>query len=467
LDRAHADIARLEVENRALATKLAAIESSTSWRIMLRLHPIVWVLKALVRWLRDLRARIIRANPIARRKAEADMRETCLIPVWNPGAGTWQLELDRRRLEDLRRTQATPTQSIPSYVIKPVVSADANIERPLIMHVIANVFVGGSTQLIIDLLEHLADRFDQEVVTSALWHAGEHSGMTTHLFPAPLEVPALRDLLERKRPAIVHMHYWGLVDERWYRATMEAVAAIDCKVVENINTPIAPYIHPRIDRYIYVSDYVRQTFGAGANDPATSSVIHPGINLSLFDRPIRPDETDNAIGMVYRLEIDKLRPDSIQLFIEVVRRRPRTKVYIVGGGSLFRSYVDQTRTARVRQNFHFTGYVPYETLPSWYAKFAIFVAPVQKESFGQVSVFAMNMKMTVAGFKIGALPEILGYSETLGDDIHATADKIVALLDDRERRRVLGEQNRMRAQTAFGVKDMTARYGAIYDRLLG
>jgi glycosyltransferase involved in cell wall biosynthesis len=466
LDKAHADIARLEVENRALAAKLAAIESSTSWRVMLRLHPLVWALKAVVRWLRELRTRLVHHNPIARRKSEADMRETCLIPTWNNGAGTWRLELDRARLEELRRTQAAPARSIPSYVVTPAVPVDPDAKRPLVMHVIANVHVGGSTQLIIDLLEHLADRFEQEVVTSALWHAGAHRGMTTHVFRAPLNVGALRKLLEEKKPAIVHMHYWGLVDEHWYRAAMLAVTSVDCRIVENINTPIAPYIDPRIDHYIYVSEYVRETFGAGADAPATSSVIHPGINLSLFDRPIRPDETDNSIGMVYRLENDKLRPDSIQLFIEVVKRRPRTKVYIVGGGSLFRSYVAQTRAARVRQNFHFTGYVPYETLPGWYSRFAIFVAPVQKESFGQVSVFAMNMKMTVAGFKIGALPEILASTETLGDDIHATADKIVALLDDRERRRVLGEQNRARAQAAFGVKDMTMRYGAIYDRLL-
>jgi glycosyltransferase involved in cell wall biosynthesis len=464
LDSAHADIARLEVENRALATKLAAIEASTSWRIMLRLHPVIWVLKAVVRWLRNLRTRIVRDNPIARRKAEADMRETCLIPIWN--GNTWQLDLDRARLEDLRRTQAAPSQSVPSYVIKPVVPVDPSAHRPLVMHVIANVYVGGSTQLIIDLLEHLADRFDQEVVTSALWTGGNHQGMTTHLFTHPLNVNALSALFKEKQPAIVHMHYWGLTDERWYRAVMEAACTVDCKIVENINTPIAPLIHSHIDHYIYVSEYVRETFGAGANDPTRSSVIHPGINLSMFDNPIRAEETDNAIGMVYRLETDKLQPDSIQLFIEVVRRRPQTKVYIVGGGSLFRSYVEQTRAARVRQNFHFTGYVPYETLPGWYAKFAIFVAPVQKESFGQVSVFAMNMKMTVAGFKIGALPEILGSIETLGDGIDATAAKIVALLDDRERRRVLGEQNRTRAQDAFGVKDMTAHYSRVYERVL-
>ncbi len=235
---------------------------------------------------------------------------------------------------------------------------------------------------------------------------------------------------------------------------------------ENINTPIAPYIHPRVDHYIYVSEYVRSEFGAGANDPANSSVIHPGIDLSHFDATINEGDASDSVGMVYRLERDKLRPDSIQLFIDVVRRRSRTKVYIIGGGSLFRSYIEQTQAAGVRQNFHFTGYVPYEELPGWYDRFAVFVAPVWKESFGQVSVFAMNKKAAVGGFKIGALPEILGYDDTLGDDVGTAAKKIVALLDDPARRRGLGERNRARAQSAFGVGDMAERYGAIYDRVL-
>src|SRR5207248_444909 len=113
-------------------------------------------------------------------------------------------------------------------------------------------------------------------------------------------------------------------------------------------------------------------------------------------------------------------------FIEVVRRRPQTKVYIIGGGSLFRSYVAQTEAAGVRANFHFTGYVPYEDLPRWYDRFSVFVAPVWQESFGQVSVFAMNKGQAVAGYKIGALPEILGYDDTFGNDTAAAADKIVA-----------------------------------------
>ena len=60
----------------------------------------------------------------------------------------------------------------------------------------------------------------------------------------------------------------------------------------------------------------------------------------------------------------------------------------------------------VFKNFIFTGYVVMKNY-SFYEKMSIFVAPVWKESFGQVSSFAMNMYLPVTGFAIGALPSII------------------------------------------------------------
>jgi glycosyltransferase involved in cell wall biosynthesis len=457
---------RLKQDMALLTARLTAIETSTSWRFMVRIHRVLW-------WSAAVLGRAAQALPALARRlrqhftappVDPDLIETCLVPRWE--GGRWVLALDQARLKAAQRTQAKVTAVTVPYVVRPLRPADPARPRPRVLHVIANVYVGGSTQLIIDLLEHLADRYDQDVVTAALWPGGAHQGMVTHHFPAPLDGTRFTALLAARKPDIVHIHYWGLTDEVWYRSVLHAAVATACKIVQNINTPIAPMIHPRVDHYIYVSAYVRDAFGAGANDPMRSSVIHPGIDLSKFDHAIDEEQAADAVGMVYRLEPDKLRADAIQLFIEIARRRPQTRIYIVGGGSLFRTYVEQTKAAGVRENFHFTGYVPYDALPALYDRFCVFVAPVWQESFGQVTVFGMNKQQAVGGFRIGALPEILGCDDTFGDDVASAAQKIIALLDDPARRRVVGARNRERAQTAFGVAAMTTRYGDIYDRLL-
>ena len=170
--------------------------------------------------------------------------------------------------------------------------------------------------------------------------------------------------------------------------------------------------------------------------------------------------------MVYRLEQDKLRADSIDLFIEVVKLRPRTAVYIIGGGSLLEPYIRRTIEAGVRTNFRFTGYVPYETLPQWYDQFSVFVAPVWTESFGQVTPFAMSKQLAVAGYRVGALSEILGSQELLGDTMEETARLIVDLLNDPGHKRKIGKLNEERARTMFSVEHMTDKYADLYHAIL-
>jgi glycosyltransferase involved in cell wall biosynthesis len=393
------------------------------------------------------------------------LRELYLEPTWNPLAGGYELHCDDAELSRRLAETRIPAGSVGPYVVRPVIATSPNFTTPKVLHVIPNVFVGGSTQLIIDLVHNLGGRFRHEVLTSALWHAGHHEGLTTHLVSAP-DRAAMVEVLSKSQPDLIHMHYWGLVDDPWYHAVLDALGATSAPAIQNVNTPIAPLRSPRFAHYVFVSEYLLNEFGRDASEKATSSVIYPGIDLPLFRAGEPGAEAEQAIGMVYRLENDKLTENSIDLFVEVVRRRPRTKVYIIGGGSLLHSYMERTVAAGVRNHFRFTGYVPYESLPAWYDRFGLFVAPVWQESFGQVVPFAMSKGLAVAGYKIGALPEILGSSETLGTGVHETANIIVDLLEDPGRLRSIGNRNRTRANGLFDVKLMASRYRNLYARLL-
>jgi glycosyltransferase involved in cell wall biosynthesis len=168
--------------------------------------------------------------------------------------------------------------------------------------------------------------------------------------------------------------------------------------------------------------------------------------------------------MVYRLEPDKLNAEGIEPLIVAALLDPRLRFLVVGGGTFLEEYRARVRAAGVEERFEFTGYVPYESLPAHYRDLAIFVAPVWKESFGQVSSFAMNMGIPVVGYDVGGLGEIVndptllappGESATLGRII-------VGLSQDRARRRVVGKRNRRRAQELFTVQAMVAAYDRLY-----
>ena len=277
--------------------------------------------------------------------------------------------------------------------------------RPRVLHAIANVWVGGSTQLIVDLHNHLGHRFEMTVVTSALPAHGSHKGMSIDVVPKPNSHHLVRRIFSRFRPHIVHVHYWGDVDEPWYKTIFEIAAEFGCPILQNINTPVAPFAGVRVDHNVFVSHSVLDQFGS----TVPASVIYPGIDLDRFAPPavIDPDSFD-AIGMIYRLENDKLDKDAIELFLAIAERRPKIRIVIIGDGSLFAHFRSRVEQEGRLSQFEFTGYVPYEELPAQLARFRTFVAPVRQESFGQVVPFAMRAGLAVAGYNVGAIPEILG-----------------------------------------------------------
>ena len=171
--------------------------------------------------------------------------------------------------------------------------------------------------------------------------------------------------------------------------------------------------------------------------------------------------------MVYRLEGDKLDERSADAIFEVLRRREDASAIVVGGGHLLDVYVELARRRGLDGRVAFTGYVAYEDLPSWFGRMTCVVAPVHTESFGQISVFAMGMELPVVGYRVGALPEVLGDAAPLVDpgDADALADALVAMLEDPGRAEAVGSANRRRAEERFSLEQMLDAYRGLYREL--
>ena len=346
-----------------------------------------------------------------------------------------------------------------AYQVKVPPAAPAS--APKIVHAIANFMTGGSSRLVIDLVEHLGSQYRQMVLTSFNPDPPAYLGVEIEECRFPADIAPLVAYFQRAKPDIVHMHYWGDCDEPWYAKVMAAAAHLGLPVIENINTPIAPYRSDAVVRYVYVSEYVRRVFGSTDTKHVT---VYPGSDFGLFTRGPAERAPEDCVGMVYRLERDKLNEDAIQPFIRIAQLRPQTRILIVGGGSLYEPYREAVRAAGVADNFEFTGYVSYDELPALYRRMSLFVAPVWKESFGQVSPFAMSMKVPVIGYDIGAIGEIVNAPELLAPpgDAEGLARIAVGLLDSPETIHRLGDAQQRRARENFSIQAMIAHYAQIY-----
>ena len=339
--------------------------------------------------------------------------------------------------------------------------------RPRVLHAIANFYTGGSPRLIVDLVERLGDVYDQPTIVRDMPPEPHYVGLDLHAVPKIRSTRDAAALLRRLRPDLVHVHFLGhhrtaysARDWSWYHRIFQAAERRGCAVLENVNIPVPPYFSHAVHRYVYVSDSVRRCFGTLSDDEV---VIYPGSDLARFSRAGAPVPDDTA-GMVYRLEGDKLTADAIDVFVALVRHRPATRVLVVGGGSLLEAYRGAVEKAGIADACTFTGYVSYERLPDYYRRMSVFVAPVHRESFGQVSVFAMAMAIPVVGYDVGALAEIVGDPELLAParDAERLADIIASLLDDRERRQRIGAANRRRAEERFSVHAMIESFAGLY-----
>jgi 2-polyprenyl-3-methyl-5-hydroxy-6-metoxy-1,4-benzoquinol methylase/glycosyltransferase involved in cell wall biosynthesis len=358
----------------------------------------------------------------------------------------------------------TGTKISAAYLVKQPQPVTRAGQRPRILYALANFMTGGTSRLVVDLIEHLGDHYDQEVLTSFIPSPPAYEGVTIREF-RHLDSPSpVLEELKRFRPDILHVHYWGDCDEPWYRQVFLAAEQFGCVIIQNVNTPVTPFNAP-VFRNVYVSDYVLDTFGPGDH---RGLVINPGSNFELFTRENLSDIPDDWIGMVYRLEKDKLDQRAIEPFIEVVRRRPRTRVLIIGGGTFQEPYMEAVREAGLEQAFEFPGYVAYDLLPNFYRRLSVFVAPVWKESFGQVGPFAMNMGLPVVGYNVGAIADIIDDQTLVAPpgDSAVLASIIIRLLDNRKERLLIGSNNIKRARLLFSIDPMIASYRKLYQEAL-
>jgi glycosyltransferase involved in cell wall biosynthesis len=361
----------------------------------------------------------------------------------------------------LSRLLSGPAAATGAYHVRP---HRKPAERgPRVLHVIGNFMTGGSSRLVVDLYEALGHRYVQRVVTQFIPPEPAYTGIpVTEIRQRDSHEPMLA-LLRDFKPDLVHVHYWGDCDTPWYETAFTAAKIAGCRVIENVNTPVAPFVSEQVREYVYVSDYVRRTFGAG--DAAAQRTIYPGSDFGLFRPSLFAANAGTRVGMVYRLEPDKLNAEGIQPLIEAARLDGDLRFLVVGGGTFLEEYRTRVAAAALDSRFAFPGYVPYESLPRYYRELAVFVAPVWKESFGQVSPFAMNMGIPVVGYDVGAIGEIVDDRSLLAPpgDSAALARIIVGLMRDPARRRLIGSRNRARAQELFSVQAMVSAYERLYQ----
>ena len=229
----------------------------------------------------------------------------------------------------------------------------------------------------------------------------------------------------------------------------------------------------RLDGRIAVSNTAREF--AARYFPGEYEVIPNGVDVVRFHPGVAPieqwrDPDHDNILFVGRLDPRK----GVQLLLDcmpevVERTRGRARLLLVGDSYLRLKY-QASVPASMHKHIHFLGHVSSHELPRWYATGDVFVSPASgNESFGIVLLEAMAAGRAVVasdipGYRSVVAPEVNGVVFPPGDRL-ALARTLARLVNDPERRVVLGARGRARA-LEFAWPRVTDRLLAVYREAL-
>jgi glycosyltransferase involved in cell wall biosynthesis len=208
------------------------------------------------------------------------------------------------------------------------------------------------------------------------------------------------------------------------------------------------------DRVICISEDSRDLLARNYRIvPDKLTVIPPGVDTCQFFPMPEIQKRRNSLLYVGRIDRRKGVDFLIRALPEVARQIPDVRLHVGGIGKdlpLLKNYV---RAQGLERNVEFLGFIPEDSLNTWYNKVQCAVIPSVFEGFGLTVVEAMAAGTSVISTRVDSLRRIVrdetcGYLVDYGDTV-ALAGRIVQLLRDEATRARFVEEGLKQVRSLF------------------
>jgi len=374
-------------------------------------------------------------------------------------------------------------------------------ERPLVLHVIHHLVIGGMENGVVNIVNHMpAHRYRHAIACIE-----DYSSFRGRIANPEVDVLALHRsrvgvwnlrralyrLCCKLKPDIVHSRNLSGLD-----ALLPAILAgvprrvhgehgwdiSDLHGARRRSTLLRKLHAPLIDRYVVVSrhleTYMRDRVGIRAD---RIQQIYNGVDtrrfaprtgartLALPEAFQRPNSL--VVGTVGRLQPIKDQATLMRAFAVMVKRHPdlagRARLLIVGEGPARADLVTLSRSLRLEDKVHFTG--PLEDVPAALCALDLFVLPSLNEGISNTILEAMATGLPVLATAVGGNSELVEDGVTgrlfAPGDAEALAGLMTRYLSDPGQGVALGKAARVRVLERFSLGSMVDRYADLYDCL--
>ncbi len=378
-------------------------------------------------------------------------------------------------------------------------AADSDDLRPLIVHVLYRLQVGGLENGVVNLVNQLpADRYRHAIV--CLTESTEFRNRIQRDDVAVYEMhknpgqdlgnwKRLYRLFRKIHPTVVHTRNIGCLEAQipaW-------LAGVPCRVhgehgwdISDPNGNNRKYqwlrrLHsPLIHRFIALSKELENYLVRRAHINANKvSRIYNGVD----NRRFHPGESDAlpqgfassdsiVFGTVGRMHGVKDQVNLCRAFVQLCQQQanlaPRLRLVMVGDGPLQQKCAQLLAEADLAGRAWLAG--NQDKVANIMRAFDVFVLPSQAEGISNTILEAMACGLPVIATDVGGNGELVdvGHTGTLvpANDPQALAEAMAIYANDPQMRQQQGENGRGRINERFSMAQMLAAYGGVYEQLM-
>lgn len=221
----------------------------------------------------------------------------------------------------------------------------------------------------------------------------------------------------------------------------------------------------RLSHLITVSDTSRRDIGREFGIPAPRFHVVPnGINTDCFYPLKEVRRAENLLLVTNSADTPLKGLRYLLMAVAAIRKEREIRVVVVGQPKKNGTIERLVGELALGESVRFTGRIAQGQFARYYAEATVAVIPSLYEGFGMPAGEAMACGVPVISTSGGALPEVVGEAGVLVPpaDSEALRREIVALLDDPERRRRLGEAGMERVRNSLTWRHAAEKTVRVY-----
>ncbi|MCK4757040.1 MAG: glycosyltransferase [Thermoplasmata archaeon] len=239
------------------------------------------------------------------------------------------------------------------------------------------------------------------------------------------------------RPCLLNFHTWVTEAHHYYPVQL------DEDLMVYLSWIYLKILIARSDGVITPSEAALKELKEKCPNMRYSNVVAPGIDGSTFNPQVNGSGIREELGLtdsdvlvhVGRVSREKNLELIFKALPQIKKEKPNIQLLVVGSGPDKEYYEKMVSDMKLQNMVKFTGFVPDEVLPQYYAAGDAFVLASPFETLGIVMLEALAMGLPVAGLNHRVIPDIInvGYNGHLfKNEPEDCARQILATLNNRD-----------------------------------